>query len=741
MGVTSYEIRLTGKVQGVGFRPFVYRLAGEHGLGGTVRNDSQGVVIVIEGDAVSCTGFMAMLHRQLPPLASIETMQTTEREPAGVSSFTIIDSDRTHHKTTPVIPDMSVCERCLQEMHDPSERRYGHWLINCTDCGPRYSIVATVPYDRANTSMAAFGMCPACAKEYGDVEDRRYHAQAIGCYDCGPTLLFHADNIHAQGEAALSEAIESLKKGRIIAVKGMGGFHLMCDATNEQSVRQLRERKRRPFKPFAVMFPDVAAIEKTASITPEENDWLQSAQRPIVLLRKSREYLAPSVAPHIDRVGAMLPYTPLHYRLFESLDMPLVATSANISDEPIIRSDEELLGKLEAVVDGILTHDRPILNACDDSVLQVVDKRPLMLRLARGFTPITLTLPFTVEKSVLAVGANQKATIALAFDNQVIVSPHIGDLETVGAMEYFERTVETFKRFYDVEPDLVVCDRHPGYATNKWAKEQGKPLLEVQHHHAHILAVMAEMQTTEPLLGFVFDGTGYGDDGTIWGGEVMLADTAGFERLYHLAPFRLLGGERAVHEPWRIALALLFELYTLDEVLEMDLELLKSVDEQTLRQLHTAWKKGINAPVCTSMGRLFDGVASLASIIQNVSYEGESGLRLEALVQHGEAAYPYGVGDGVIDWKPMIRAMIGEKQDASIIASRFIMTVAEIMTDIAGQYGRKTALSGGVFQNRTLVERVIKRFEQEQIDYVLPSKFPVNDGAISLGQLWYALQQ
>jgi hydrogenase maturation protein HypF len=740
--ISSTRLRISGIVQGVGFRPYVYTLAHKCALNGYVLNDAEGVTVVIEGSEAARTLFLSRFLSELPPLARVDTMQTSEIEPQGFESFEIRESREGVAKSATVSADMAVCENCLNEMHDPDDRRYGYWLINCTDCGPRYSITKTVPYDRPHTSMADFEMCDACRNEYEDPTNRRYHAQPISCYKCRPKSYFIENGQTCEGEEAIQGTIEALKAGKVIAVKGLGGFHLMCDATNESSVRLLRERKRRPAKPFAVMFASMAAIESEAELSPAEAGQIDSKEKPVVLVRSKANTIAPSVAPGIDRLGVFLPYTPLHHRIFEHIDFPLVATSANLSDEPIIRSSNELYEKLSGVVDGVLTHERDIVNACDDSVIQVLDEHPLMLRMARGFAPYTISLPFKIEKKILAVGANQKNSIALAFDDKIILSPHIGDLGSLEAFEYFERTLETFKGFYNFEADIIVCDKHPNYETAKWARQQDKELIEVQHHYAHILADIAEYGIEEKVLGFAFDGTGYGDDKTIWGGEVFFGDAVSYERTFSLKPFRLLGGEKAVREPRRVALGLLFECFTLDEVVALDIPTVKAFSENEIRVLHTAWQKGLNAPVCSSMGRLFDGVASLAGICQNVSYEGESGLMLEAAVESSNAEpFAYKLENGQIDWSLMVREIIKEQLECSEVASRFTATLAALMTEIATASEHKVILSGGVFQNKTLLEAVTKRFDKAGVSYYLPSKFPVNDGCIALGQLWYALKE
>lgn len=773
----SIVLRVRGIVQGVGFRPYVYTLARACGLNGYVLNDAEGVTVAVEGSENAVDRFTRRFRAELPPLARIDSLATKETEPVGYRGFEIRKSAPGGEKSAFVSPDMALCDSCLQEMRDPSNRRYGYWLINCTDCGPRYSITKTVPYDRPNTSMAAFTMCHDCQAEYEEPTNRRYHAQPVSCYKCGPRLRFmqstpdeqspsdcanavfssaegsRADKprllsqeCHSEtGEQSLMDCIKALKEGKIVAVKGLGGFHLMCDATSERSVRLLRGRKRRPAKPFAVMFPSLEAIRSAAVVSNAEEKCIDSKEKPVVLVKSRPGEIAPSVAPGIDRLGVFLPYTPLHHRLFDGVGFPLVATSANLSDEPIIRTDEELFSKLHNVFDAVLTHDRDIVNACDDSVIQVVDGRPLTLRLARGFAPHTMTLPFHTEKKILAVGANQKNAIALAFGDRVVLSPHIGDLGSLEAFDYFERTLETFKRFYDFEPDVIVCDKHPGYETTKWArrmktKNEKLKIMKVQHHYAHLLACMAEYGIKDKILGFAFDGTGYGDDGTIWGGEVFLADMNSYERVFSLKPFRLLGAEKAVREPRRAALGLLFEAYGLEEVLNLDSPTVKAFSENEIRMLHAAWQKGINAPLTSSMGRLFDAVVSLAGIAQHVSYEGESGLLLEAAAGTGDAE-PFGfvLEEGKIDLFPMLETVLRDSLNAGEIASRFIATLAEIIVAITGGYDNRVVLTGGVFQNRTLLERVAKRFDEEGIAYYLPSKFPVNDGGIALGQIWAGL--
>jgi hydrogenase maturation protein HypF len=602
--------------------------------------------------------------------------------------------------------------------------------------------------------MRLFPMCPACDAEYNDPANRRYHAQPISCCDCGPRLsLTDASGRSVATDAGYVEtAARLIEEGRIVALKGLGGFHLLCDATNEQAVRTLRERKGRPSKPLAVMFPSLEGIRAAAEIGEAEERLIRSKERPITIVtgKKGSGAIAPSVAPGVDRIGVFLPYTPLHILLLDVLRRPVVATSANLSDAPIITDAETLRQRLGHVVDAVLDHDREIVNACDDSVVMPAGGRTLMLRLARGYAPKSLPLPFAASKKILAVGANQKNAIALAFGHHLILSPHIGDLVSLDAFEYFERTLETFKRFYTFEPDVVVCDLHPGYETTRWAeafcgRHPDTELLQVQHHYAHALSCMAEYGLDEEVLAFCFDGTGYGEDalghGTLWGGEVLLADPHTYERVLHLRPFRLLGGEKAVREPRRVALSLLFECYSLDEVLVMDNPTVKSFAQEEIETLHVMWHRGINAPQSSSVGRLFDAVASLTGLAHVLGYEGESGLLLEAAASASgpQEAFKCHVSGETIDWEPMLKQIL-QAPSAETTAAGFHEALADLIVETARRYPqKKVVLSGGVFQNRTLTERAAEKLDEAGIRYLLNRDVPINDGGIALGQLYHAL--
>ena len=736
----SVTIRIKGIVQGVGFRPFVYREARSHAIVGFVVNTPDGVVIEAEGSA--CNLFIESLHANLPERARIDSIEIFQREAIGYSDFEIRNS--TLGEGSVAIPlDTALCLACQAEMDDPLNRRYRYPFINCTDCGPRYTIIQIPPYDRVRTSMKHFTMCQECEVEYNDPMSRRYHAEPISCPQCGPQLKFLDNKGNEIAGDPVDLAVQMLKSGKIIALKGLGGFHLMCDATSESSVSQLRERKRRKAKPLAVMFRTLEQLEAYAEINETERALISGVIKPIVIVRaKEGTNLSSLIAPRIDRLGVFLPYTPLHRLLFEMVDFPLVATSANISDEPIIVRTEEISRRLGHVVEGILSHERSIINPLDDSVVQVAEGRVTLLRMGRGFAPHTLYGSHCFEKSILAVGAHQKSAIALGIKENMILSGHIGDLGSVEADNYFEKTVQTFKRFYECEPTLLIHDLHPQYGSTRYVSAQKREHLGVQHHYAHILACMAEYGLKEKVLGFAFDGTGYGDDGSLWGGEVLIADTHGYERSGYLKPFALLGGDKAIKEPRRIGLSLLFECFSLDEVLTLKSPTTESFLPHEIRTLHHMWVKKLNAPLSSSMGRLFDAVASLGGFIQSLDYEGQGGMIMESFVDVTvEGAFAFEVHNGVIDFSQMIREIITMGEDADnkrVIASRFLATIEEIIHYFARLYPElPIVVGGGVFQNRALMARLYRRFGAGR--FYAQQQTPINDGSIALGQLYYAL--
>ncbi len=721
----TYKLTIKGTVQGVGFRPFIYTLAKRYLLTGTVSNGSFGVEIFVNTDSLTLKQFLTAIEFELPLLASIERLDCEEIAYQAFNDFKIIETDRKGEIEVNIPPDVSICKACEKELFDPANRRYGYPFITCTHCGVRYSIIYDLPYDRVNTSMKFFEMCKACQEEYKNPLDRRYHAQPIGCWDCGASLEL-VGRI-APIPTIVDETVKLIKQGKILAIKGVGGYHLVCDATNKKAIQTLRERKQRPTKPFAVMVKDIDMARDLAHISPKEEEILSSKERPIVLLNSKN--IDENIAPNISRIGLFLPYTPLHLLILDRLNRPLVATSANVTDEPIA-TNRQSIEKLSKVYDHLLDHNREIVNGCDDSVVMVVKEQEIILRRARGYAPVSIELPFNLEKKTLAVGANQKSSVAIGFDNRVILSPHIGDLDGIESIEYFKENIENLKRIYSFTPELIVHDKHPNYESSKYAKVQEIERKEVQHHYAHILGVMAEKQITQKVLGVAFDGTGYGDDGNLWGGEFMLCDYEGYECVAHLNYFKLLGGSKAIKEPKRVALSLLFDVYE-DEVLSLENATTKAFTPSELKTQYLMWKKGLNAPLSSSVGRLFDAVASLTDVCQVMSFEGESGMQMEEFYDASVTTfYEFSLKDGIIDILPMIKA-INEEKDSAMAISKFFNTLVEIIESLHKKYDLPLVLSGGVFQNRVLLGLVLERIPTA----IIGNKIPPNDGGIALGQV------
>ena len=744
MELCTYKVNITGTVQGVGFRPFIYALAKRYIVTGTVSNNSKGVEIILNTDSLTFNQFLIAIEYETPLLASIDTIKHEELPYQPFDDFQIIETKEAGEVTVNIPPDVSICAECEKELFDPKNRRYGYPFITCTHCGVRYSIIYDLPYDRVHTSMKFFEMCKVCEEEYTNPLDRRYHAQPIGCHECGPKLEL-IDNVGRVPLIPINEidkTVELLLDGNILAIKGVGGYHLMCNATNEEAIAKLRERKHRPTKPFAVMVRDMDMAKKFAEINEMEEVLLTSKERPIVLLESkgNHEGLPLQVAPNMSHIGLFLPYAPLHLLILEKLNRPLVATSANVTDEPICTNLEDLK-KLQGVYDYVLEHNRDIVNGCDDSVVMVVKEQHVILRRARGYAPVSIKLPFTLQKSVLALGANQKSTIAIGFDNQVILSPHIGDLDSIGSVEYYKKNIETLERMYDFKADVIVHDMHPQYESTKYAKELAlrqaqesnisvTALAEVQHHHAHILGVMAEKQITGKVFGVAFDGTGYGEDGKLWGGEFMVCDYEGYERVAHLNYFKLLGGAKAIKEPRRVALSLLFDLYG-EDALHLENPTTQAFSPTELRTYFIAWQKGLNAPLSSSIGRLFDGVASLLGISQVMSFEGESGMMMEELYDSSVVGhYSFGYENGKIDVLPMLIEILAESNTTKAV-SKFFHTLVEIIAVVYAPYDLPLVLSGGVFQNRVLLGLVLDKFPTA----IISNAIPPNDGGIALGQI------
>lgn len=739
--VVSKLVKVKGIVQGVGFRPYVFNLCESLNLKGWVNNDDEGVNIALEAQEDLINEFLKELEAYPPPLATIDSIEVLNKEFENLNDFKILKSQNNSNKTTIISPDIAICQDCINDIKDENNFRYNYALTNCTNCGPRYSIIKTVPYDRVNTSMSEFELCSFCQNEYENPKNRRYHAQPVCCEKCGPKIkLYNNYNIKLEEDVlAIKKMATLINSGEIVAIKGIGGFHLVCDATNDEAVMKLRKRKNRPTKPYAVMFKDISELKNYANFSKEEEKIIISKEKPITLVNKKiNSNLSFSVAPNISKLGVFLPYTPLHYILFEFLNSPIIATSANLKDEPIIRHKDELLAKLSNVVDFVLDFNREIINAVDDSVVQVINNKLVKLRNARGYTPTTIKLEKKQNKKILALGANQKSTISLSFEDNLIVSPHIGDLNSIDSIEYFMRTVKTFKRFYDFEPDIVVCDKHPQYESTKWASRLNNiEVIQIQHHYAHILSTMAEFKLKHKLLGFSFDGTGYGDDGKIWGGEVMLASQKDYERVFHFRYFKLLGSEAAIKEPKRVALSLLFENYSLEKLKGMHIPLLNEFSYEELDNLYMMWEKGINAPFTSSLGRIFDAIASLANIAHTQSYEGETGLLIEENYNEKISDfYEYKIENGQIDILKMVKIIVNE-YDKKAICTKFINTIVKIVVDISNYYSDlDVVLTGGVFQNKTLLQLCVKELEKNNKKVYFNQKVSLNDGSISVGQLY-----
>jgi hydrogenase maturation protein HypF len=744
------RIEVTGIVQGVGFRPFVHRLAHELGIDGSVGNDSTRVFLDVAGLADAIGELVRRLVDDAPPLARVDHVARHRSDAVVEPGFRIVESRSVAGARTLVPPDTAVCDDCVAELFDPADRRYRHPFVTCTNCGPRFTIIRDLPYDRPATTMADFAMCPACAAEYADPGDRRYHAQPIACHDCGPVLSFRPGNGDPPTgrDAALDRAVDALRTGLTVAVKGLGGFHLACDATSSEAVRRLRDRKHRPDKPFAVLVRDLDAARRIAEIDDAEAAQLTSPARPIVLLRARVDTdLSPLVSPGNPLVGVMLPHTPVQHLLIRGVAGALVLTSGNIGGEPIAYRDGDL-DRLAPLCDAVLTHDRPIHLPCDDSVVRVVDGALLPVRRARGYAPVPVGW-WPAERTVLAVGGELKNTFCLASRDHAWVSQHVGDMENIETLAAFEASVERFCALYGIAPDVVAVDAHPGYATTGWARRHhGERVVPVQHHHAHIAAVMAEhgLAPTDRVLGFAFDGTGYGPDGTIWGGEVLLADAAGAERVGHLATVPLPGGDAAIRNPYRVALA---HLAAAGVAWSDDLAPVRQLEPVERGLLERQLATGFGCVATSSMGRLFDAVASLLGLRHRVSYEAQAAIDLEIAavrVDGSDLDVRFTIADGCFDAAPVVTGLIAAgRAGASTgeLAHGFHVAVAELVHDLAvagcaaGGTDR-VVLSGGVFQNALLVSMCVARLRRSGIDPLTHRLVPPNDGGLALGQAFVA---
>ncbi len=733
----------------MGFRPFVYRLATDLRLTGWVRNTPAGVLLEVEGSLASLEAFQNALKGQKPAHCVIYSSEVSVLDPVGYTVFEIRES-LPGAKSAVVLPDIATCPACRTELFDPSNRRFRYPFINCTHCGPRFSIIESLPYDRSNTSMKRFEMCPLCRAEYENPSDRRFHAQPNACPTCGPWLELWGNDgsVVAERDSALAGAIQAIRDGRILALKGIGGFQLIVDARNDQAVLRLRELKDREEKPFALMYPSLDPMQSDCRVCRLEQELLLSSAAPIVLLTANAPAVSRFVAPGNPYLGVMLPYSPLHHLVMADLDFPVVATSGNAKDEPICTDEHDAVGRLNRFADVFLVHNRPIVRPVDDSVVRTLMGREAVIRRARGYAPLPVTLPGD-ETGVLAVGAHLKNTVALSVGSQVFVSQHLGDLETPEARNGFEQAVTALENLYETRPARIACDMHPDYESTRYAHADGLPVTEVQHHYAHVLSCMAENDLAPPVLGVSWDGTGYGLDGTVWGGEFLEINEKSFVRLAHLETFRLPGSDRAVREPRRAALGLLHRIFG-DEAFEMtDLKPVASFSAADRRLLRTAITKGINCPLTSSAGRLFDGVAALAGLRQVSTFEGQAAMELEfacAGLQSDEC-YPLELlepdGDAersiLIDWKPLVKRVIADSRSCvpvGIVAVRFHNALCEAIVAVAKRAGlSRVVLSGGCFQNRYLTERTITRLTREGFRAYWHQRVPPNDGGISLGQV------
>lgn len=737
------RVRVRGTVQGVGFRPFVYGVATRLGLGGFVLNDPGGVLIEVEGETERVEGLIHALRSDPPPLAVVDEIAVQDIPTIDERDFAIRASDQAGDAIAAVAPDVATCADCLAEIADENARRYGYAFTNCTNCGPRLTITAAVPYDRPNTTMNSFEMCAACKTEYEDPSDRRFHAQPIACPDCGPSLKLLSDGAPTAVGAEIADCARMLREGAIVAIKGLGGYHLACDALSNSSVRELRARKAREEKPFAVMVPDIDWVGRIADASPEELGVLTSVRRPIVLLRSRIDSpIAASVAPGNRFVGVMLPYTPLHHMLMAEVGRPIVLTSGNLSDEPIAYRDDDALTRLHAVADAFLMHDRDIHIRCDDSVVRVVEGAEYPIRRARGYAPEPMRVAQTFPSPVLAAGPELKHTFCLGTGDRAILSQHIGDLENYEAMAAFTSGVEHFKKLFEVDPGVIAYDLHPDYLATKWARSQeGLELVGVQHHHAHIASCLGDNGRSEIIVGVALDGTGFGDDERIWGFEFLVCDLRRYERVAHLRYVPLPGGSAAVREPWRMAAVYLDAAFG-DDALNLPLEIVQRTGDRWAPILQMT-RTGLNSPLASSAGRLFDAVAALCGVRDRVSYEGQAPAELEQLADSSvDDAYPCSVTSGEIDGVELFVAAAGDLmagRPPSEVAAAFHNGVADAVVrtckEIRGDTGLRTAaLSGGSFQNLLLLERVSAGLESAGFEVLRHRRVPCNDGGISLGQ-------
>lgn len=745
------RLDVTGAVQGVGFRPFVHRLAVSEGLGGFVRNTGAGASLEIEGAAPAVARFLSRLEREIRPPAGIRERRSIWLAPRGDQVFTIAPSTGGGTKPAAILPDLATCPECLAEVFDPADRRYRYPFTTCASCGPRYSIIEAVPYDRARTAMRHFPLCGACQAEYHNPVSRRFHAESIACTACGPrlTLLDSAGDETATGNAGLLAAAEALREGRIVALKGLGGFQLLADAGNDDVLSRLRAAKRRAAKPFAVMVASLAAARAIAEVSPAEELLLATAAAPIVLLhaRPGTKQIAPAVAPASPWLGVMLPATPLHHLLARAFGFPLVATSGNLRGEPIIADAAEAVEKLTGIVDLFLVHDRPILHPVDDSVVRVIAGQKTIFRHARGYAPHQLATHAAAP--CLALGGQQKSALAIAGGGEIILGPHIGDLAGAAMRAAFARNAAALRGLYNMQPETAACDRHPDYYSTRYADELGAATIRVPHHLAHVLAGMADNNLQGQVLGVAWDGTGHGGDGTIWGGEFLAVNEASWRRVAHLAPFRLPGGEAAISEPRRAALGALHVVYGAVALEMAELAPVAAFAPHERPILAQMLTRGVNAPWTSSAGRLFDAAAAILGLRQLTSFEGEAALALEAAALRATAAFPLPApeitntsGELIVNWRPMLAALVDARRmgiPAGSLAAGFHEALAAAIAAIARHAGiRRVLLTGGCFQNARLTTAAIAALQADGFEPFWHHHVPPNDGGLAVGQAVFA---
>lgn len=740
------SVTISGRVQGVGFRPTVYRHAANLGVSGFVKNAPSGVIVEAEGDSGSVSDFLEKLRNEPPGRAVIERIEVKEITPTGENGFQIVPSLGSGDLTVGMPPDLATCDDCLSELFDPGDRRNRHPFINCTNCGPRFTIIHRLPYDRDKTSMASFKMCSKCASEYSDPTDRRFDAQPNACTACGPKLCIIDSNGRPMEGDSIRIAAGFLRSGAIVAVKGLGGYHLCCDALNDGPVRMLRERKRRPFKAMAVMFKSAGEIEKCCRLGEPEREELSSPARPIVVVpRRNPCGLSTLISPDTTDAGVFLPYTPLHHLLLNEIS-PLVMTSGNLADEPIAKDESELNRILGRVADYALVHNRPIVRRCDDSVVKIVDGRRLFLRRSRGHVPDSIELPFD-GPSVLGCGAELKNTFCVTRGRSAFVSQHIGDLTDYKSYEFFLESTEDLFRLLEVRPEIAAHDMHPGYLSTRYARESGLKKLEaVQHHHAHIAACMVEHNLCEQVIGVALDGMGMGDDGTVWGGEFLVADLTGYRRAFHFKQYRMPGGDQATLNPERMAFSCLLSELDGDEAVTA--RVLPGIDGEMRGVLRRMIEKGLHSPMTSSAGRLFDAVSAMLGLCRRISYEGQAAIRLQTVAADSvDSAYPFSLDNGVLSFGPMIREIVLDIEkgvDKGRISAMFHNTVAlgvgAVCEEIRSQEGiKRIVLSGGVFQNELLLKLVAEKLRERGFDVYSHFLLPPNDACLALGQAAVAM--